>query len=278
MRLKITASTNKKMLIPFNYQYVLQAAIYNLIENASAEYSDFLHNTGFIDGNKHHKLFTFSKLIFSHYGKHRSGFSNVSEFVFYFSTPIEKSYENLVLGIFTNQKMRLKFLGKKYELEIILVETLPEINYKKTMKMVCLSPIAISTGETSEYYHKQHFADYMDSKERNIFIFNLKNNLLAKYNLVHHKEFAGNTDFEFSFDPNYIINKKGKISKLITFKDNIKIKAMEAPFKITAEPELIKIGYECGFGEKNSGGFGMAKVIENENEKNRGNNGFNKII
>ena len=107
----------------------------------------------------------------------------------------------------------------------------------------------------------------MDSKERNIFIFNLKNNILAKYNLVHHKEFAGNTDFEFSFDPNYIINKKGKISKLITFKDNIKIKAMEAPFKITADPELIKIGYECGFGEKNSGGFGMAKVIENENEK-----------
>ncbi len=265
MRLKITAFANNKMLIPFNYQYILQAAIYNLIEKSSAEYSDFLHNIGFVDGNKHLKLFTFSKFKFPYFEKHKAGFSKVSEIIFYFSTPIEKSYENLVLGIFTNQKMMLNFFGKKSELDITSVETLPEIKFEKTMKMKCLSPIAISTGETTEYHHKQHFADYMNPAEKDIFIANLKNNLLEKYKLINQKEFAGDTDFEFNFDPNYIIRKKGKISKLITFKNNIKIKAMEAPFKITADPELIKIGYECGFGEKNSAGFGMAGEIEGNN-------------
>jgi len=57
-------------------------------------------------------------------------------------------------------------------------------------------------------------------------------------------------------------NDESKISKPISFKNNIKIKAYEAPFTIKANPELIKIGYDCRFGEKNSAGFGMVKIIE----------------
>ncbi|MBN2244972.1 MAG: CRISPR-associated endoribonuclease Cas6, partial [Candidatus Aminicenantes bacterium] len=42
----------------------------------------------------------------------------------------------------------------------------------------------------------------------------------------------------------------------------INIKAFEAPFIIRANPELIKIGYQCGFGEKNSAGFGCVEIIK----------------
>jgi len=50
---------------------------------------------------------------------------------------------------------------------------------------------------------------------------------------------------------------QGKISKLIHFKkidNNIrtKIKGFEAPFTVVANPELIKIGYDCGFGNGGS--------------------------
>jgi CRISPR-associated endoribonuclease Cas6 len=37
---------------------------------------------------------------------------------------------------------------------------------------------------------------------------------------------------------------------------------MEAPFTITADPQLIQLGYECGFGENNSAGFGMVEVVD----------------
>ena len=61
---------------------------------------------------------------------------------------------------------------------------------------------------------------------------------------------------------------QGKISKLIHFKKidkNIKtkIKGFEAPFKIIANPELIKVGYDCGFGNDNSAGLGCVEIIIN---------------
>ena len=55
-----------------------------------------------------------------------------------------------------------------------------------------------------------------------------------------------------------------KISKLIHFKKidkNIKtkIKGFEAPFRIVADPELIGIGYDAGFGNGGSMGLGCVK-------------------
>jgi CRISPR-associated endoribonuclease Cas6 len=59
----------------------------------------------------------------------------------------------------------------------------------------------------------------------------------------------------------YIARKNGKISKLIEFKKQVMVKATESPFTVEADPELIKIGYECGWGEKNSAGFGCVEPI-----------------
>jgi len=67
---------------------------------------------------------------------------------------------------------------------------------------------------------------------------------------------------------------QGKISKLIHFKkinNNIKtkIKGFESPFKIIADPELIGIGYQAGFGNDNSAGLGCVEIIINtDNNKN----------
>ncbi|MCK5721394.1 MAG: hypothetical protein KAI84_02580, partial [Gammaproteobacteria bacterium] len=56
------------------------------------------------------------------------------------------------------------------------------------------------------------------------------------------------------------------ISKLIHFKidNNIrtKIKGFEAPFRIVADPELIGIGYDVGFGNDNSAGMGCVELID----------------
>ena len=69
------------------------------------------------------------------------------------------------------------------------------------------------------------------------------------------------------YDPTYITRKHGKISKLIHFKkinntQRTKIKGFEAPFTITADSRLIKIGYDAGFGNGNSAGLGCVKKIQ----------------
>ncbi len=262
MRLKIQVDLSEISDIPFNYHYQLHSAIYNLIRKSSVEYSKFLHDTGFIDENKNLKLFTFSRCYFFPKNSNRFGFRNVKGFTLYFSTPIEKSFEHLVLGIFADQIFFLTFQNKKIICQTKNVESLPDPKYAEKMKFTCLSPIAISTMQDKNGKLIQHYLDYMNPDERDHFIENLRNNLIRKYKLVHKQEFNGKEDFDFSFDPVYITKRKGKISKLIDFKRGIKIKAMEAPFTIKADPELIKIGYECGFGEKNSAGFGMVRAVE----------------
>ena len=67
MRVEITALTESPAMIPFNYNYALHPAIYDLIEKSSGEYSSYLHDKGFINETvkRRFKLFTFSKLFFA---------------------------------------------------------------------------------------------------------------------------------------------------------------------------------------------------------------------
>ncbi|MEA3392831.1 MAG: CRISPR-associated endoribonuclease Cas6 [Candidatus Marinimicrobia bacterium] len=213
------------------------------------------------DIKKVFKLFTFSKLKFFPHNRTKYGFENVREIEFDFATPVKKSFEHLVLGIFSNSEIILNFKNINTKFNIQNVETLKEPNISGKEKFICLSPICTSTVRIKNNKKEQHFLNYMDPKERTKFIQNIKNNLIEKYKTYYGKEYEGKTDFQFSFEPEYIVKKNGRISKLITFKNDIKIKAMEAPFTISANPKLIKIGYECGFGEKNSAGFGMVGKI-----------------
>ena len=261
MRLRIVAEIDHKTNVPFNYQAQIQACIYKLMEKASPEYTEFLHDIGFIDENKHLKLFAFSKLKFYPMKINPRGFSNVIKIEFLFSTPVEKSFQNLVLGLFDKNNLNLIINNHSNIFNITQVETLPEPEFTSKMKCVCLSPICISTGMEVDGKFITHFLDYMKSDERPHFIENIKNNLLRKYRILNNQDYPGEPLFDFAFDPEYIVKKKGKISKLIHFNKNNKIIAMEAPFTIETDSKLIKIGYDCGFGIKNSAGFGMCETI-----------------
>jgi CRISPR-associated endoribonuclease Cas6 len=65
---------------------------------------------------------------------------------------------------------------------------------------------------------------------------------------------------KFEFDQNYIRKRGGveRISKLVQFKET-NIKAYQAPFRVSGSSELIELGWDCGFGNANSQGFGMVE-------------------
>lgn len=271
LRVKITAITKSPATIPFNYNYALHSAIYGLIEKSSGEYSRYLHNKGFINETvkKRFKLFTFSKLFFAPTRIQKNGFHQVKEISFIFSTPIEQSYEHLILGLFSDQTFHLNFLGEKINFSVKQVEAMPEPQFDSECKFLCLSPIAVSTQrEKANGRLEQHYLDYMNPEERKHFIENIKKNLINKYQTFYKTNYADHDhEFKFSFDVNYITKRQGKISKLMHFKKidkNIKtkIKGFEAPFTVVADPELIKIGYDCGFGNDNSAGMGCVDLID----------------
>lgn len=259
MRLKILLKSSRRISLPYSYQYWLHSAIYDLIRKSSPDYSQFLHDTGFIDENKHLKLFVFSRLFFAKAVFAAQSIKEVEQAELYFSTPIPKSFEHLVLGIFSDQKLLLKTNMELAEFDISLVETLPEPIWTDEMKFICLSPIAVA-GKSEEHSGK-HFFDYMKPEEKERFIGGIRDNLLRKYRLIRQTEFGGKADIDFNFDPLYIVKKQGRIRKRIHFKGT-EIIGMEAPFTISADPQLIQTGYECGFGENNSAGFGMVEMVK----------------
>jgi CRISPR-associated endoribonuclease Cas6 len=249
---------------------ILRVKITALTESSSGEYSRYLHDKGFINETvkRRFKLFTFSKLFFTPTKIQKAGFHRVKEISFIFSTPIEQSYEHLILGLFSGQNFYLNFSGKKVNFSVTQVESLPEPQFDNECKFLCLSPIAVSTQREKENGRlEQHYLDYMNPEEREHFIENIKKNLINKYQTFYKTTYSGNAhEFKFSFDVNYITKRQGKISKLLHFKkidNNIKtkIKGFEAPFKIIADPRLIKIGYDCGFGNDNSAGLGCVEII-----------------
>lgn len=270
MRVKITALAKQPADIPFHYNYALHSAIYTLIEKSSSQYSRYLHDNGIINDaiNKRFKLFTFSKLFFEPTRIQKNGFNQVKKISFVFSTPIEQSFEHLILGLFSDQTFYLSFYGEKINFSVIQVEAMPEPVFNQVCKFLSLSPIAVSTQRAKNTGRlEQHYLDYMNPREREPFVENIKKNLINKFQTFYDTAYTGHDqEFNFSFDAAYIVRRQGKISKLIHFKkiDNhtrTKIKGFEAPFKIVADPELIKIGYDAGFGNDNSAGLGCGKHL-----------------
>lgn len=235
------------------------------MNESSAEYSKFLHDNGYIrDGiNKKFKFFTFSKLKFFPKKRDREGFYDVKKIQFVFTSSVDESLKHLILGIFSNQKIKLMLNGQKCIFNIVNVDIQSVPTFNNHEKFICLSPITVTTIKIDENgKRKQHFLNYMIPEERDHFVDNLKKNLIGKYETINNIKYQNlNYPFNFNFNFDYITKRKGNISKLMQFKNKIKIKAMEAPFSIEADPELIKIGYECGWGEKNSAGFGCVKQI-----------------
>lgn len=265
MRLRINAISRKCGFIPLNYQYQLQSAIYDLIRRSSEKYADFLHEKGYANLQstlKHFKLFTFSRLKLRPYLYNRNGFWNVQKIEFVFSSASVPNYEHLVYGIFSEMSFRLQFADEALTWDIREVQSLPEPEFSSPMKLRCLSPITVSSRrDKPDGGSEVHFLEYLNPDEKDRYVANLHRNLIRKYEVLYQKSYDNDAPFNFVPDPDYLISRFGKVSKLIRFKNGVNIKALEVPFTVSADPELIKIGYQCGFGEKNSAGFGCVEEI-----------------
>ena len=253
--------------LPLNYNYQLSSAIYNLLRFGSPEFSSFLHNSGFKIDGKTYKLFTyalrFDKVeILNNYFILKS-----SKVTLHISSPLIDSFiKNFVIGTFENKSIEIADKHKSINFKIISAEILPEPVFTNKMKFILLSPMILSTlkeynGKKQQYYLRPEDTDDINRV--------LTKNLLNKKGLLKRNQTI-NEYCNLIWDEEYI-KKKKRITKKITINENgrfpIDVIGMQAPFTIEGDPELIKVGYECGFGEKNSMGFGMAEEINNYKQK-----------
>lgn len=261
MRLKLTLKADEGNLISFNYHYHLSAAVYNLLHFGSAEFAKFLHNIGFNLNGKTYKLFTFA-LRFEKYTNLKNAIRlDTPEAYLYITSPrVDDFIKNFVIGTFEKQTIDLSELNFPIKFRIRFVETLPDPQFSAEMNFSMMTPMVLSTRREHNGNINQYFLRAEDMLEINrVLTQNLQNKFQATGNT---KKADGNV--ELIWDKDYI-QKTKRITKKITINQHgkypIDVIGIQAPFKLKGNPELIKIGYECGFGEKNSMGFGMAEVV-----------------
>lgn len=258
MRLKLTLVQERKTeALPLNSNYYISSAIYRTLERSSPEFATLMHDYGYAnpDDRRKFKLFTFSNLDVPDRrieGSRLISFSKTISFTM--SSPMDDFLQHLVTGLFSDGY----FFIDTARFQKGDIQTLPDPDFQETMEFSMLSPLVVSLMRPDR---SKEFLKYNDDRLAPM----LLQNLLGKYEAVHRRAFEGETEpFRIQFSERYIAEKQGKIEKLITIREGregeTRIKAILCPFLMTAPIELLKIGYECGFGEKNAQGFGMAKA------------------
>ncbi len=241
-----------------NYNYSLSSAIYSLLKFSSPEFSTFLHDIGYEGNNKTYKLFTFA-LRFEHYTVDGNSLTLKSPLAnLYLSSPLVDTFiQNFIMGTFEAQKLELTGSSSNVSFSIVQVESLSIPQFKEYMKFKLLSPLVLSTRKEINNEFKQYYLRPNDSDEINVI---LTNNLKNKYKSIF-KQDIDCDDVKLKWDDEYL-KKHNRVTKKITINENgkypIDVVGIQAPFTLKGNPDLIKIGYECGFGEKNSMGFGLA--------------------
>ncbi|MBP1639724.1 MAG: cas6 [Bacteroidetes bacterium] len=253
MRFKISLSIDKAAhgnALPFNYQYEISAFIYHTLAKGDAVYAQWLHQNGFETDGKKFRLFIFSPLSIDKISIDKTNnrlllLSDRAELLISFLT--ERSTEEFVKGIFAEQLFTLGDRQSKVQFKVQGIEMLPPPRFDGVLTGNLLSPLCLSRKNEEGKLHYFSAAD--PDAGRAIF-----NNLTNKYEAFYGKPFEGNNDFDWQTldEPR---------TKLITIKagtpQKTRIRASLCRFRLKADNELLRIGYEAGLGEKGSLGFGF---------------------
>jgi len=249
MRLRVCLDNPVGTRLPINYQEWLTAAVYGLLAASDEGFARFLHDDGYQDEDgRRFKLFTFSWLR----GTRRTVDGDTLRFApgpleWLIASPVEPFLTNLATGLLAAGALRVGPAA----LPITQIETLPAPTLSETTAFTCLSPIVaalpLPDGRTR----------YLRPNDGDAFSEAVRRNLLRKHRLLHGNLPADDL-FALTFNPAYVARTGGG-TKMITFK-GIHLVGAFCPFTVSGSVDLMRVGYETGFGEKNAAGFGMVEI------------------
>ena len=250
MRIKILADVGDGITLPINYNHLLAGVIYRFLAESDPEYASFLHNEGYRAAEKRFKLFTFSQLMAERRRVTGAQIHFRSTLAWSVSSPVETFLSHFANTLLTEGRLSLG--AHQLPVRDVTVPRIPR--FQSEMHFRCLSPIVMTTTRERDGKQVMHYCLPDDPALSEL----IRQNLIRKHEAIHGR--APHDDaLSFDFDKNYIDRRHGRVTRLVDYK-GIKIKGVMCPFRVFGSIPLIQIGYECGFGDKNSVGFGMVDV------------------
>ena len=259
MRIRLTLQHKANSTLPINYAYPISAMIYKMLGKANPEFSRWLHEQGWGHQGRQYKLFTFSRLSPTYFRINGDRIILLESPTYLtISFMMDGAMGHFIEGLFNEQKFSLGDRKSQADFEVSSVDILPQIDFSERMKFKVTSPVVVSK-QTELDKHAQYLHPLDD---RVAFSNQFFSNLLNKYT-AYHGALDNNVDLQLDKTQLKILTKPS--SRLITIKSDTpqatKIRGYSFGFEIIGAPELIKIGYYAGFGEKGSMGFGFAEKL-----------------
>lgn len=242
MKLEIILKGKNNFKVPFNYNHILSAIIYNKI--ADLNFANELHSS------KSFKFFTFSQIYIPKRRIVKDGIIAKDGVIsFYISSPNDFLIKSLVDGFL--EDLEISFQNQKLTIQKIEALKTPEFSSKSEFKT--LAPIIVRTKKEIDGELK-----IWDLAPSDKFFKSLENNLIKKYIKFNN---LTKTDKKINIysDMNFVKRKRISINK-----DNATThhRAYMMDLILEGDLDLIEFAYDVGIGEKNSMGFGMVKLLE----------------
>jgi CRISPR-associated endoribonuclease Cas6 len=242
MQIKISFESKTDIILPIHYNHILQAFIYNNIDEKLAS---FLHNKGFVNNGRSFKLFTFSRIL--NRGKRvNDNFNFGNKINIIVSSPIEDFCSSIANYMLQREDLHM---GKNN----VKVNEIQILNYdldSEEIVVEALSPIVVYS--TFFRPDKSKYTCYFTPLESD-FSRIVSENLIRKYNALN------NTNLPLDSSIKIIPN--GPYKQNITYYKDILIKGVSGKFIIRGNKELLQLGVDAGLGSKNSQGFGCVRVL-----------------
>lgn len=259
MRINLSLNLENGDSVTPNYYYPLSMAIQDLLGFNTKEFKNYLRKIGFGHKSALYNIFSFALRFQDYTHSENQIVLKSSKANLLITAPLIDEYLNNQAEKIVNRKIEFGNSSCNSIFNIENVNILRNPDFKEKMKFSLFSPIVLCRISEVQGKNYQYFLRPGDQETNDL----LTNNLKYKYRLIHKKP-APYGKVTLDWDRRYIDTHK-RITKKISIMQNrdkgYDIIGIQAPFTIEGDPELIKVGYETGFGEKNSIGFGMAEGV-----------------
>jgi len=243
MRLTLEFGYDGILSLPIHYNYQVQGFLYG---NITDELGAFLHDEGFVYGKRRFKMFTFSRL--------RGEYELRGDRIEFRSPPVRLTISSpygRFIEEFANTLLRnaeLELGG--HRIHVCSIRVHPELEIGEEVEVKTLSPVVVySTVHTKEgkkktFYYSPYETEFEDLVDKN---------LRKKYEAFFGKPARAR---KLKMEPI-----KRPVEKIVKYRETV-IKGWMGRFVLKGNRKLLKLGYECGIGSKNSQGFGMVEVVD----------------
>ena len=239
MQVIVKHKIEDELILPINYNHILQSVIYSHINNGDSSYQN-LHNEGYQFGKRNYRLIVFSFLR----GKYKiSG----KQIIFYDEIEFEiRSPEvRFICQVAESIKKNGLTYGKQHfqDIEVLLQDYEIECN---EIRISPVTPICVYSTQ------KDTYTKYYNPWEEE-FYRKIQDNFIRKYEAYYH--IKPQTSVELL--PAKIVQK----DKFVTRYKNTYITGWYGEFILKGERKYLNFLYQAGLGSKNSQGLGMFRVI-----------------